>query len=271
MMQEIYSPFNLKCDRIYLMDILSAEMTKYAANAMLALRISFMNELSHLCEEVGAHIGQVRRGIGSDHRIGWEFLYAGIGFGGSCFPKDVRALAATAESKGIATPILRAIDSVNERQKRSLGEKILSYFGSDLQGKKIAIWGLSFKPDTDDMRDAPSLVLIEQLLSHGATLHLFDPVAMPKAKECLPKDSRISFYSNEYEAADGVNAIALVTEWRQFRVANFSKIVPRLREPLFFDGRNQYSPQEMHAHGLIYFGVGIPQPERKEDAIYATF
>ena len=252
-MREIYSSFTINHDRIFVMDIVSAEMTKYAANAMLALRISFMNELSHLCEKVGANINQVRIGIGSDARIGYQFLYAGAGFGGSCFPKDIRALCATAKEHDLSLSILEACESVNEKQKTLLGKKILQHFSS-VQGKTIAIWGLSFKPDTDDIREAPALILIEELLRSGATLRVYDPVAMPNAKKIL--GDRVHYCKDEYDAAHDADALVLITEWKQFRFVDFSKI--QLKQKVLFDGRNQYAFSDMKALGFEYFGIGVP-------------
>jgi len=259
-MREIYSAFTINHDRILIMDTTSAEMTKYASNAMLATRISFMNELSHLCEKVGANINHVRVGIGTDERIGLQFLYAGVGYGGSCFPKDLRALLSLAKAYGVSLPILEAVELVNERQKRALGAKILSYFSErgGIQDKTIAIWGLSFKPDTDDLREAPSLVLIDELLAHGAILRVFDPVAIPNAKKHLKGKRDIAFCQDEYEAAIGASAIVLITEWKQFRFVDFSKIGALMEEKVFFDGRNQYAPQEMLNKEFTYFGIGIP-------------
>jgi UDPglucose 6-dehydrogenase len=257
-MREIYSAFTINHDRILVMDIVSAEMTKYAANAMLALRISFMNELAHLCEKTGANIKEVRLGIGSDQRIGYQFLYAGAGYGGSCFPKDIRALSSMAQKSGIEMTILDSIEKVNQRQKKLLAEKILSYFSSQggIQGKTIAIWGLSFKPDTDDIREAPSLTLIDTLLEHGAFVRTYDPVAMPNAHKVF--GSRIQFCKDEYETALNADAIALVTEWKQFRFVDFPKIVPHLKQKVLFDGRNQYQLSEMQNLGMEYYGIGVP-------------
>lgn len=258
LMEELYAPFNLNHDRILVMDTVSAEMTKYAANAMLASRISFMNEMAGLCEKVGADISLVRKGIGSDQRIGYAFLYAGVGYGGSCFPKDVQALKATARDLDYPTPLLDAVEAVNMRQKQLLGEKIEAYFSDKggLENKIIAVWGLSFKPGTDDMREAPALVLIRHLLERGAFLRLYDPVAMPKAKSLLKKSPQLVWCRSEFEAADGVDAIALLTEWKQFRFVDFSQIIPKLKGRAFFDGRNQYHPKEMAGLGFDYFSIG---------------
>jgi len=258
LMQELYAPFNLNHDRILIMDPLSAEMTKYAANTMLALRISFMNEMAGLCEQVGADIGMVRKGIGSDHRIGYDFLYAGVGYGGSCFPKDIKALRQTACDLNYATPLIDAVEEVNSRQKKQLGKKIEHYFGTQggLAGKTVAIWGLAFKPDTDDVREAPSLVLIRFLLKKGVFVRLFDPVAMKKAKEILKQSPQIEWCRNEFEAATGAHAIALLTEWKQFRFVDFDRIMPVMRGKAFFDGRNQYSFKEMAEKNIDYFSIG---------------
>jgi UDPglucose 6-dehydrogenase len=257
LMQELYAPFNLNHERILIMDTLSAEMTKYASNAMLACRISFMNEIAGLCELVGADISKVRRGIGSDKRIGYAFLYAGVGYGGSCFPKDVKALKATANRLDYDTKLLDAIEDVNVRQKKVIGDKILDYFG-DVQGKMIAIWGLSFKPGTDDMREAPSLILIRTLLEQGAFLKLYDPIAMKKAKTILKKSPQILWCKDEFEAAEGADAIALITEWKQFRFVDFERIKASMKGKAFFYGRNQYHPEEMACKGFDYFGIGQP-------------
>lgn len=259
LMKEIYSAFTLNHDRILTMDPASAEMTKYAANAMLATRISFMNELAGLCEKVGANINEVRVGIGSDSRIGYQFLYAGIGYGGSCFPKDIRALSAMAETVKHKMSLLEAVERINTQQKQVLVKKIHDYYGN-LSGITLAIWGLSFKPNTDDMREAPSLSLIKELLEQGAILRLFDPVAMKKAQKILPETGQISWSTDEYHAAYNVDGIVLVTEWKQFRFVDFEKILSNLRRKAFFDGRNQYKPQEMLSKGFDYFAIGIPYP-----------
>ena len=258
LMQELYAPFNLNHDRILIMDPASAEMTKYAANAMLASRISFMNEMAGLCERLGADISMVRKGIGSDQRIGYSFLYAGAGYGGSCFPKDVKALQATARSLEYPTPLLDAVETVNIRQKELLGQKIDTYFDqmSGLRHKTIAIWGLAFKPGTDDMRESPALVLVRHLLEQGAYVRLYDPVAMPKAKTLLKKSPQITWCKNEFEAVEKADAVALLTEWKQFRFVDFSQILSQMKGRAFFDGRNQYIPQEMAAYGFDYFSIG---------------
>jgi UDPglucose 6-dehydrogenase len=259
-LKEIYAPFTINRDRIFVMDTRSAEMTKYAANAMLALRISFMNELSVLCEEMGADIKEVRLGVGSDARIGHQFLYAGMGYGGSCFPKDIRALGALAQNREIPMPILNAIELTNERQKQRLGTKMETFFKAQggLAGKTIALWGLSFKPDTDDIREAPSLTLIKQLLESGAHIRAYDPVSNEKVKALLPSSEQITFCSDEYEAATGADAIALVTEWKQFRSIDFRRILPLVNQRVFFDGRNQYDSADMRALDFTYFGIGVP-------------
>ena len=260
LLKTLYSSFTLNHDRILVMDPKSAELTKYASNAMLATRISFMNELSEICEKVGADIHQVRHGMSGDPRIGYHFLYAGAGYGGSCFPKDIRALKAMAASHSCPTPILEAVETINEKQKRVLFQKMARYFAKKggIEGKTIAIWGLSFKPGTDDIREAPALTLIEALHDKGAILHLFDPVAMPHMKKALKESDRIHFFASEYQAAIHADAIALLTEWKQFRFLDLCKILKRMRGAAFFDGRNQYKAKEMTTLGFDYFGIGIP-------------
>lgn len=259
-MREIYAPFMLNHDRLIEMDILSAEMTKYAANAMLATRISFMNELSQICKKIGANINHVRIGIGSDKRIGDSFLYAGAGFGGSCFPKDLRALAFAAKKVGYKPALLEAVEEINNYQKKELGKNIKKYFDKKggLEGKTIAIWGLSFKPDTDDMREAPSLILIEELQKHGAHLRLFDPVSMKNAKKFIKDPTNITWCKDEFDACNEADAIALLTEWKQFRLVNFEPIINNMRNKVFFDGRNQYNPHVMKKKGFDYIGIGVP-------------
>lgn len=258
LMKEIYSPFMLSHERLILMDVASAEMTKYAANAMLATRISFMNELAGLCECTGADVSQVRKAIGADKRIGYSFLYPGLGFGGSCLPKDIRALRAHAQTLGYKMPLLEAVEIVNKQQKQLIGKKIIEYFMSrgGVAGKTIGILGLAFKPDTDDMREAASLVLIPQLLNAGAYVRVFDPVALENAKRALPPSSSITWCHSEEEVSAGADALALVTEWKQFRFLDFSLLLARMKGHAFFDGRNQYSPLEMAKKGFDYISIG---------------
>ncbi|MFA5250638.1 MAG: UDP-glucose/GDP-mannose dehydrogenase family protein [Parachlamydiales bacterium] len=257
-MREIYDPFMLRSHRIIEMDILSAELTKYASNAMLATRISFMNELSKLCQKEGANINQVRLGIGSDSRIGDKFLYAGIGYGGSCFPKDLRALIAQFKELGIEPKLMEAVESVNENQKKELARHIQNYFQTQggIKGKTIAIWGLAFKPDTDDMRDAPSISIVKELTRSGAILRLYDPISMEKAKEFFQECPNIIFCKSEQEAAHKADAVALLTEWKQFRLIDFDPILKKMNHLAFFDGRNQYKPEEMQKRGFKYFSIG---------------
>jgi len=257
-MRGIYHPFMLSHERLIIMDNASAEMTKYAANAMLATRISFMNELAGLCELTGADINKVRKGIGSDKRIGYSFLYAGPGFGGSCFPKDIRALQATGTELGYPLSMIQAVQDVNARQKKVLGKKIGNYYASrnGIKGKTIGILGLSFKPDTDDMREASSLVLIQDLLSHGCKLRLYDPVAMENAKKLLTDHSTLTWCQDEQEVATGADALVLVTEWKQFRFLDFATLLSVMNGNVFFDGRNQYNPHDMVKCGFDYIGIG---------------
>ncbi|NGY96098.1 MULTISPECIES: UDP-glucose/GDP-mannose dehydrogenase family protein [unclassified Neochlamydia] len=269
-MQEIYSPFMLSHERLMIMDIASAEMTKYAANAMLATRISFMNELAGLCEHLGADINKVRRGIGADNRIGYKFLYPGPGYGGSCLPKDISALRKQADQVSYDTPLIDAVAYVNEQQKQLMGYKIIEYFAkySGLANKTIAILGLSFKPDTDDMREAPSLVLIQQLLQEQAHLRLFDPVAMENAKKIIAPHSAILWCNDEIEAAKGADAIVLMTEWKQFRFLDFGALLKQMKGRAFFDGRNQYNPLEVVKKGLDYLSIG-QKPYYREEVKHA--
>lgn len=255
-LSRLYAPFHRKRDRMMVMDRASAELTKYAANAMLATRISFMNELAGLAERVGADIEQVRAAVGADKRIGYNYLYAGCGFGGSCLPKDTAALAQTARKQGYRTEIVEAVASVNERQKTLLGQKIQAHFGEKLAGSLIAMWGLSFKPGTDDMREAPSLVLIEFLLSQGARVRAYDPVAAERCKLQLGERDGLEYAASAAEAADGADALAIVTEWPQFRAPDLDSLRERLGQPIIFDGRNLYSPDRMKARGFRYFGIG---------------
>ncbi|MGY6631647.1 MAG: UDP-glucose dehydrogenase family protein [Wenzhouxiangella sp.] len=256
-MRQVYAPFNRNHDRLIAMDPRSAELTKYAANAMLATRISFMNELANLAEQLDADIEHVRQGIGSDPRIGFHFLYPGAGYGGSCFPKDVKALVQTARQTALGgLQILEAVEQVNENQKRRLGEKILAHFGDDLHGRHFALWGLAFKPSTDDMREASSLVLIDQLLSAGATISAYDPAAMKVAGELLAGREGIELKGSAEACLDGADALAIVTEWNEFRSPDFDQIKNCLKAPLIFDGRNLFDPDEMQARGFGYFPFG---------------
>jgi UDPglucose 6-dehydrogenase len=260
LLRELYAPFIINHDKILMMDIPSAEMTKYAANAMLATRISFMNEIAEICKQVGANVNEVRKGIGSDSRIGYSFLYPGVGYGGSCFPKDIRALAAKAREAGCEPKLLDAVDFVNNRQKKLLGQKIVKYFGTrgGVKGRTIAVWGLSFKPDTDDMREAPSLVLIKDLIDAGAHLRLFDPIAMPNARHILKDLPNLIWCKDEIDAVKGADAIALLTEWKQFRLVDFNPVRTYMKGIAFFDGRNQYKPLEMKNKGFDYIAIGVP-------------
>lgn len=253
-LRQIYAPFTVNHDRIIEMDPTSSEMTKYASNAMLATRISFMNELSKTCEAVGANINSVRIGMGSDARIGYHFLYAGIGWGGSCFPKDIRALIQLSKQNGCPATILDAVYQVNQKQKISLFEKIHAYFDHDLKGKVIALWGLSFKPDTDDIREAPSLDIIQMLINHGAIIKAFDPICMVQVKELFPC---IEMQQDPYHAAIEADAIALLTEWKQFRSVDFERIKRKMKGRAFFDGRNQFNPSILESLGFDHIGIGL--------------
>ncbi|MDR3329305.1 MAG: UDP-glucose/GDP-mannose dehydrogenase family protein [Prevotellaceae bacterium] len=257
-MERLYKPFLLNGHPIIFMDIASAELTKYAANAMLATKISFMNDIANLCELVGADTALVRSGIGSDPRIGSKFLYPGVGYGGSCFPKDVKAIIRTATDYGHSLDILKAVEAVNERQKDLLFNKLRRHFGGNLKGKNIALWGLSFKPNTDDMREAPSLTTIRRLLEHGATVTAYDPVAMPEAQQRY-LGATIAYAQSAYEALRGADALALLTEWPEFRTIDYAQARALLRQPVVFDGRNIYEPAEMKEHGFTYYGVGRRQ------------
>jgi len=257
LVRELYDPFQRKGERIIVMDIRSAELTKYAANAMLATRISFMNEVAALCEACGADIEKVRDGIGSDSRIGRSFLFAGIGYGGSCFPKDVKAIIQTQKEYGLLPKILPAVEEINKGQRTRFVEKVLSRFGDDLKGMVFAVWGLAFKPQTDDMREAPSIDIIGELRKHGARFQAFDPVAMNVAKEDLGAEA-IEYVTNYYDALRGADALLLLTEWHQFRRPDFDKMKSLMKGHVIFDGRNQYSPKKMREMGFAYHCVGRP-------------
>ena len=254
MLRALYAPFMRSTDVILVMDRRSAEVTKYAANGMLATRISFMNDLAALCDACGADIEFVRKGLGTDERIGPYFLYAGVGFGGSCFPKDLRAVLNTGNEHGIQLQVLQSVVAVNERQKRLLGERILKHYDGKLAGRRIAVWGLSFKPGTDDIREAPALVLIDQLLAAGATVAATDPQAMGPVREIY--GDRIQLLPDYYKCAEGADAVALVTEWRQYRRPNFERLKTIMRERVVFDGRNQWDPAVLKAAGFSYYGIG---------------
>jgi UDPglucose 6-dehydrogenase len=259
LMRALYSPFIRNHDRLLVMDVKSAEFTKYAANSMLATRISFMNELALLAERVGADIELVRSGIGSDPRIGYHFLYSGAGYGGSCFPKDVKALVSTARSNGLELQVLQAVEAANERQKHVLVDKVVKRFGDDLAGRQFAMWGLAFKPNTDDMREAPSRVIIAELVRRGATVKAYDPVAMPEARRVLEGVNGmkgVSFVDNQTDALRGSDALVIVTEWKEFKSPDFDAIKSLLKQPTVFDGRNLYEPKLMQSLGIAYFGIG---------------
>jgi len=264
-MQDLYAPFIRKGDRILMMDVKSAEMTKYASNAMLATKISFINEMANICAGLGADIDNVRRGMGYDRRIGFEFLFPGVGYGGSCFPKDVKALAQTAQDIGVDARLLKSVEAVNERQKSLLSDMIFGHFTATartktgmskkpLTGKTIAVWGLSFKPKTDDMREAPSVIIINNLLQRGAVVNVHDPVAMNEARKIFK--NRINYMEDVYEALRGADALAVVTEWSEFRAPDFKKIKKLMKKPVIFDGRNIYTKEELLKLGFTYYGIG---------------
>ena len=255
-MRDLYAPFQRNHERLLVMDIHSAELTKYAANAMLATRISFMNELALLAEKLGADIEHVRNGIGSDARIGYHFLYPGAGYGGSCFPKDVQALQRTGSENGIELKILGAVEAVNERQKKVLLDKIVKRFGEDLSEMRFAVWGLAFKPNTDDMREAASRVLIEGLIACGASVKAYDPVAMDEARRLYQNERRLHYATSPMDALQGADALAIVTEWKEFRSPDFDAIKATLKSPAIFDGRNLYEPATVRRHGLEYYAIG---------------
>ena len=254
LMQRLYAPFMMTNNRILFTDIPSAEMIKYAANSMLATRISFMNDIANLCELVGADVNMVRKGIGADTRIGSKFLYPGCGYGGSCFPKDVKALIQTARQQGYEMRVLQAVEEVNERQKSVLFQKLSSHFGGDLKGKTVALWGLAFKAETDDMREATSLVIIRQLLDAGCEVRVFDPVAMNECRRRL--GDAVTYAKDMYDAALGADALLLLTEWKQFRLPSWEVVRRTMNQPVVFDGRNIYDPEELRAGGFHYSSIG---------------
>ena len=257
-MQELYAPFTKNRDRFIAMDIKSAEMTKYTANAMLATRISFMNEIANICEKVGANINKVRHGIGSDSRIGYSFIYPGCGYGGSCFPKDVRALARTAKEYGYTTRILDAVEAVNFDQKKVISDKVIKRFGEDLTGRTFAVWGLAFKPETDDMREASAITIINELTQRGAKIRAYDPKAEHEAKTFYLKDNpNIEYHQSKYDVLNGADAMILITEWKEFRSPDFEEIKLRLKHPIIFDGRNQYNRERLEESGFEYFEIGV--------------
>jgi UDPglucose 6-dehydrogenase len=256
LLHECYEPFNRNHDRMVIMDIRSAELTKYAANAMLATKISFMNEIANLAELLGADIENVRRGIGSDPRIGYHFIYPGCGYGGSCFPKDVQALVKTAQSVKYAPALLEAVETVNKRQKSVLFDKVSAYFNGDLKGKTFALWGLSFKPNTDDMREASSRVLMESLWAAGAKVQAFDPEAMEETQRIYNQDEPLVLSGTKEQALKGADALIICTEWKEFRSPDFDGIKAAIKSPAIFDGRNLYDPERMKRKGFAYYAIG---------------
>lgn len=257
-MRRLYAPFfRSSMDRMLVMDVRSAEMTKYVANAMLATKISFMNEVSNICELVGADVNKVRVGIGSDSRIGYSFIYPGSGYGGSCFPKDVKALKKTAEQEGYDAQLLNAVEDVNDRQKFVIANKVIAHYGKDLSNKTFAVWGLSFKPGTDDMREAPSIYIIKKLVSMGAKIQAYDPKAIHEAQSYYLKDlDSVSYTNTKYEALNGADALLLLTEWKEFRSPDFGEIKNTLQKPIIFDGRNQFDGSRLNELGFTYYQIG---------------
>jgi UDPglucose 6-dehydrogenase len=255
-MRELYGPFQRNHERLQVMDIRSAELTKYAANAMLATRISFMNELALLAEKLGADIEHVRLGIGSDPRIGYHFLYPGAGYGGSCFPKDVNALLRTAHENGVDLNVVRAVHVANEHQKRVMAEKVVRRFGEDLAGRRFALWGLAFKPNTDDLREAPSRVVMDELVRRGAKIAAYDPVAMPEARRIYDGEKRVTFAESPMDAAREADGVVIMTEWKAFRSPDFAQLKRTLKVPVIFDGRNLYEPAVVLSQGLEYHPIG---------------
>lgn len=264
--RECYAPYNRNHDKLILMDVRSSELTKYAANAMLATKISFMNEIANIAERLGADIEDVRRGIGSDPRIGYHFIYAGAGYGGSCFPKDVRALAKTAKTIGHRAELLEAVESVNDRQKGVMFEKLSAAFDGDLAGRTIALWGLAFKPSTDDMREAPSRTLMEALWNAGAKVRAFDPEAMEETRRIYGERPDFTLAATAQDAVKGADALVVCTEWKQFRVPDFAWLKQTLRSPVIVDGRNIYDPERVRSYGLLCFGIGRGDSVRPGDA-----
>lgn len=257
-MRELYAPFTRNRDRFIHMDIKSAEMTKYAANAMLATKISFINEIANICERVGADVNKVRNGIGSDSRIGYSFIYPGCGYGGSCFPKDVQALVRTANEYGYTPKLLDAVEAVNDAQKKVLSDKIIAQFGNDLTCKTFAIWGLSFKPETDDMREASSIKIINELTNRGAKIKAYDPKAIDEAKNYYLKDNNhIEYVDSKYTALSDADALILITEWKEFRSPDWDEIAKRLKNKMVFDGRNQFNKEKLVKLGFAYFQIGV--------------
>ena len=257
-MRALYSPFfRSSMDRLITMDVRSAEMTKYVANAMLATKISFMNEIANICELVGADVNKVRIGIGSDSRIGYSFIYPGSGYGGSCFPKDVKALKKTAEEHGYTAELISSVEEVNNRQKMVIAQKVIKRFGEDLSNRTFAVWGLAFKPETDDMREAPSIYIIKELISRGAKIHAYDPKAMDEAQNFYLKDERnVTYFNSKYETLHDADAMILLTEWKEFRSPDFDELKKQLKQSVVFDGRNQYNHVRMQKHGFEYFQIG---------------
>jgi len=256
-MKQLYAPFTMSHDRFIAMDIRSAEMTKYAANAMLATKISFMNEIANICEKVGADANQVRIGIGSDARIGYSFIYPGCGYGGSCFPKDVKALKKIAEEHNYQAKLITSVEEVNDAQKLVIANKIVTRFGEDLTGKTFGVWGLAFKPGTDDMREAPSIYVIKELIKRGAKIQAYDPKAVEEAKSCYLKEiENIEYVSSKYQAIEKADALVLLTEWKEFRSPDFNEIKTQLNTPVIFDGRNQYHMFNLAAKGFEYYQIG---------------
>jgi len=258
LMKELYAPFAMEREKLIVMDNRSAEITKYAANAMLATRISFMNEIANICEKVGADVSLVRRGIGSDRRIGYSFIYPGIGYGGSCFPKDMRALINTARENQYNSQLLMAVDGVNTRQRQMMADKVIQYFEGrgGVKGKTVAVWGLSFKPNTDDVRESPAMAILSMLVEKGVRIQAYDPEAIKSAKRVLGDSPSVTYFDNAYEALAGADGLVLLTEWYMFRKPDFERVKKLMKTPVIFDGRNQYDPAEMKMRGFVYMGVG---------------